>query len=61
MPPAPSDYNAILERIKSARAALHAETNPDKRDRILDELGVATRKLAEFIVEKKGRLKSPLE
>ena len=62
MQPAPfPNHDALVERIRSIRASLHDTTNPDKRSTLLDELGVATRELAELILKKKGRLKSPLE
>jgi hypothetical protein len=58
----PSDrHGDLVRRIQSARAALHITTDPDKRNVLLEELGAATRELAELILEKEGRLKSPLE
>lgn len=53
-------YAALMQRMTAARAALHAAT-PETRNALLDELGAATRELAELILEKEGRLKSPLE
>lgn len=54
-------HAALVQRIAAARAALHAATSPEARNMLLDELGAATRELAQLIVEKEGRLKSPLE
>lgn len=54
-------HNALVERIKAIRASLHLATDPDQRNALLDELGAATRELAELILVKEGRLKSPLE
>ena len=53
--------STLVERIKSIRASLHMATDPDQRNALLDELGAATRELAELILKKEGRLKSPLE
>lgn len=54
-------YQALVKRIESARAELHTITDPDRRTEILDELGAATKALAELILQQKGRLRSPLE
>ena len=55
------DHGKLVERIKSARAALRTITDPEQRNAILDELGAATLALANVILKKEGRLKSPLE
>jgi hypothetical protein len=60
MLPAPA-YGALVERNKFIRASLHLATDPDTRNDLLDELGTATRELAELILRKEGRLRSPLE
>jgi hypothetical protein len=57
----PDQHTALVNRITATRAALHTATNPETRNMLLDELGAATRELAELILEKEGRLKSPLE
>ena len=54
-------HNTLVERINSIRASLRLATDPDTRSALLDELGAATLELAELILQKKGRLKSPLE
>lgn len=57
-----SDYYSVLaQRISAARAALQSDVDPGARNKLLDELGAATRELAQLILEKEGRLKSPLE
>jgi len=62
MQPAPSpNYDVLVERIKSVRAALLVATDPTARNALLDELGAATKELAELVLLKKGRLKSPAE
>jgi hypothetical protein len=61
---APSRNNKhedLVQRIQAVQAALHVATEPDTRDKLLDELGAATQELTKLIVEKEGRLKSPLE
>lgn len=52
---------ALAQRIIAARSALHSAADPEARDTQLDELGAATRELAELILKREGRLKSPLE
>lgn len=52
---------ALVQRITATRAALQTAVDPGVRNTLLDELGAATRELAELILEKEGRLKSPLE
>lgn len=54
-------HKALVERIKSIRASLHLSNDHDTRNKLLDELGAATRELAEVILHKDGRLKSPME
>jgi hypothetical protein len=62
MQPAASPmHNALVERIKTIRASLHLATDPEKKNALLDELGASTRELAELILQKEGRRKSPLE
>ena len=56
-----SKHGALVQRIQYARAALQVTTDPDARNSLLDELGAATRELAELILQTEGRLKSPLE
>jgi hypothetical protein len=51
----------LVERIKSLRTALHEATEPERRNALLDELGEANRELAALVLEKEGKLKSPLE
>ncbi len=52
MSPAPDDkYNAVVQRLRSARAALQSATDPETRNLVLEELGAATRELAELIRE----------
>lgn len=58
---AKANYHDLVERIKSARAALHDATDPERHTAILDELGAATRELADLILRQEGRLKSPME
>ena len=61
---APSSNNRhdeLVERIRSVRAELHMATDPDVRSKLHDELGEATKELVELVLERKGRLKSPLE
>ena len=52
---------ALVERIKALRASLHLSNDRDKRNKLLEELDVATRELIELIVQKEERLKSPME
>jgi hypothetical protein len=54
-------HDALVQRIRSVRAALHAATDVEARNGLLDELGAATKDLAELILHQEGRLKSPLE
>ena len=62
MQPTPSRaHKALGERIKAIRTSLHGATDPDKRDKLLDDLGAATRELTELVLLKKGKLRSPLE
>ena len=56
-----SKHNALVQRIRSVRAALQGVADPDTRNTLLDQLGAATRELAELILKKEGWLKSPLE
>jgi hypothetical protein len=58
-PGASAKQNALVERIKAARAALNMASDPDLRSTLLDELGAATLELTELILEK-GRLNSHL-
>lgn len=55
------NYTSLVKRIAGARAALHSAVDPAAREILLDELGAATRDLAELVLQKEGRLKSPLE
>lgn len=55
------NHTALVQRITAARAALHSAVDPGTREILLDELGAATRELAELVLQKEGRLKSPLE
>lgn len=59
MHPAHDTYTALVERIKSTRAALHLAGDPDTRIALLDELGAATKQLSELILAKEGRLEAP--
>jgi hypothetical protein len=59
--PSPGKHTALVERITAMNAALRTTIEPDTRHMLLEELGAATRELMELIVEKEGRLKSPLE
>ncbi len=52
---------ALVQRIKFLREALQAEVDPEKRNVLLDELGAATSELAELILKREGKLKSPIE
>lgn len=52
---------ALVQRIKSARAALQTEADPEKRNTLLDQLGAATLELTELVLQKEGGLKSPTE
>jgi len=62
MAPSSDDkQNEVVERIKSVRAELHTATDPDLRSRLHDELGEATKELVELVLQREGRLKSPLE
>lgn len=54
-------HNELLERIKYVRAELHMTTDPDVRNKLHDELGEATKELVELVLQREGRLKSPLE
>jgi hypothetical protein len=58
-PGASAKQDALVERIKAARAALNMASDPDLRSTLLDELGAATLELTELILEK-GRLNSHL-
>lgn len=55
------EHALLMERIKCAQAALKAAPDTIHRDALLDELGAATRELAELILQQQGRLRSPLE
>ncbi|GEM_PF-3200373 len=57
----PDPRAALVQRITAARAALRTAIDPETRNTLLDELGTATRQLAELIVQEEGSLKSPLE
>ncbi len=59
--PTTNNHVALVQRIKSVREALQAEVNPEKRNVRLDELGAATSELAELILKREGKLKSPIE
>lgn len=59
--PTTNNHVALVQRIKSVREALQAEVNPEKRNMLLDELGAATSELAELILKREGKLKSPIE
>jgi hypothetical protein len=54
-------HNELAQRIKSLRASFHIAADPEERNRLLDELGTATRELTELILRQEGRLRSPLE
>ena len=48
-------YSALVERIKFLRASLHLASDPDTRNKLLEELGAATKELAQIILEREGR------
>jgi hypothetical protein len=51
----------LVNRVKSVTGALCAAPDAEKREALLDELGVLTRILTDLVVAKKGRLRSPVE
>lgn len=51
----------LAQRIRSLRASFRIAADPEERNRLLDELGAATRELTELILTQEGRLRSPLE
>ena len=51
----------LVERIQSVRAELHLATDAITRNRLNEELGEATKELVELLLQREGRLKSPLE
>lgn len=53
-----SEHHVLVERIKSARAALRLAADLDTRNSLLDELGTATKELADLVLRHKGPLKS---
>lgn len=54
-------HAALVQRITAARVGLESSVDADTRNTLLDELGAANRELTGLILEKEGRLKSPLE
>ena len=54
-------HKTIVERIKSVRAELHRTSDPNTRNKLSEELGEATKELVELVLQREGRLKSPLE
>lgn len=55
------NHSLLVERIKSVQAELHMATDPETRNKLNEELGEATRELVEVVLQREGRLKSPLE
>ena len=51
----------LVNRVKSVTAALCAAPDAEKREALLNELGVLTRILTDLVVAKKGRLRNPVE
>lgn len=51
----------LVNRVKSVTGALCAAPDAEKREALLDELGMLTRILTELVVAKKGRLRNPVE
>ena len=55
------EHNILIERIKSVRAELYTTSDPHRRNKLNEELGEATKELVELVLQREGRLKSPLE
>lgn len=51
----------LVNRVKSVTGALCAAPDAEKREALLNELGVLTRILTDLVVAKKGRLRNPAE
>ena len=59
MAPSGDKHIVLVQRIKSARAALHGAAGPDTRSKMFDELGAAPRQLAELILQARGPFEKP--
>lgn len=51
------EHSALVERIKSIRAALHTALGPDARKALLAELGGTTNELLDLVLQ---RLSGPI-
>jgi hypothetical protein len=56
-----NERDELVNRVKSVTGALCAGPDAEKREALLDELGVLTRILTDLVVAKKGRLRNPAE
>lgn len=54
-------YDLSVQRIRTARAALRTALLPSARMAALADLDIATQELMGCILERQGRLRSPLE